>query len=142
MIIIYSSGYNLLLKLCDQKPTTGSLAAIALLLEVGADANAVDGGGNSPLHFVASWMEEADTHSPTAALLLKHGAHLDRANKLEDTPLDVWKKKHGKAGRILSPPDWMNIVLSLACWSAKSIKRSKIPYNHLSKSVRDFISIH
>jgi len=111
-----------------------------LLLEVGADAT--DGKGNIPLHFVAYWTEEEDTDSPTATLLLKHRAHLDQANKLKETPLDIWKKKHGKAGRILSSPAWMNNVLPLACWSARSIQRSKVAYNHLSKSVRNFISIH
>ena len=137
-----NSRCYLLLYACNQKPTASSLAVIALLLEVGADANAVDAGGNTPLHFVAYWMEEAAIHSRTARLLLKHGAHLDAANRLQETPLDVWKKKHEKAGRILSPPDWMNVVLPLACLSAKSIQRSKIPYNHLSKNVRDFVSIH
>ncbi len=138
----YSPGYYLLLNACNQKPTANSLAVIALLLEVGANANAVDAGGNSALHVVAYWMEEEVNDSTAAALLLIHGAHLDAANKLQETPLDVWKKKHQKAGRILSPPDWMNVVLSLACLSARSIKRRKIPYEHLSKSVRDFVSIH
>ena len=142
IFVNYSSGYNLLLTLCNQKSTTGSLAAIALLLEVGADASAKDGQGNSALHLVAYWMEEEDNDSPTAELLLKHRAHLDAANKLQETPLDVWKKKNEKEGRILTPPAWMNSVLSLSCWSARAIQLSKIPYDHLSKSVRDFVAVH
>jgi len=90
----YSPGYYLLLNACNQKPTANSLAVIALLLEVGANANAVDAGGNSALHVVAYWMEEEVNDSTAAALLLIHGAHLDAANKLQETPLDVWKKKH------------------------------------------------
>ncbi len=113
-----------------------------MLLEVGANPNARDKEGNSALHKVVSRMEVAETDSPIAALLLKYGAHLDQANELHETPLDVWKKHKKHAGKILSPPAWMNVVPSLACWSARSMQRNKIPFNHLSKSDCDFVSIH
>ncbi len=85
-------------------------------------------------------MGETEIDSPTADLLLHHGAHLDPVNKIEETPLDVWKKKQGK--RILPPPAWMNTVPRLACLSARSIRRSKIPYDQLPKNFCDFVSDH
>ena len=136
------NGYNLLLSACSRKPSEVTLAIVRLLLEVGADPDANDRGGNSPLHLVARWMEEAETSSPTADLLLKHHAHLDQINIIGRTPLDVWKARHERSGRVLSPPAWMNPVLRLSCWSAISIKRSRIPRNQVPESYRDFVFMH
>ena len=134
--------YNLLLAACDREPNANTLATIRLLLEVGANPNVRDSGGNSPLHHVAKWMKEAENDSPIADLLLKHRAHLDQSNRLGRTPLHIWKKKHEGSGRILSPPAWMNPVLRLSCWSAISIKRSRIPRDQVPESYRDFVFMH
>jgi len=127
---------------CARKPTAVTLAIARLLLEVGADPDANDRVGNSPLHHVAMWMEEAETSSPTADLLLKHHAHLDQRTILGRTPLDVWKVRHARSGRVLSPPVWMNPVLPLSCWSARSIHRSRIRHGKVPKMYRHFVSMH
>ncbi len=89
-------------------------------------------------------MKEGELDSPIADLLLQHGAHLDVANKLGQTPLDVWKEKQDSAGRILSPPSWLNPVHRLYCWSARVIQRNGISYAHLNlpKNIRDFVAKH
>lgn len=135
-----SFGDNLLLVASDREPNNGTLSTIRLLLEVGANPTVKNRDGNSPLHLVAHWMGEAENDSPTADLLLQYGAHLDQVNKLQETPLDVWKKK--QEGRILSPPDWINTVPSLACWSARSLRRNNTSNDRIPKNLRDFVSIH
>jgi len=116
---------------------------INLLLEVGANPNAKTKRGHSPLHLVAGWMGNGEIESPIAELLLERGAHLDSANITQDTPLDNWKKtRYDSTGSYIFPPAWMNRVLRLSCWSARSIRRNKIPYDGLTKSDRDFVSMH
>lgn len=116
---------------------------VELLLEAGADPNAnTNSEGNSPLHLVAKWMEKIDeSYSPTAKLLLEYGARLDSLNKLQQTPLDVWKEKHERSGKIISPPDWMNpTVLPLSYWCARTIRKSKILYHQkLPESLAEFV---
>jgi len=138
-----SNGFNLLLTACQQKRDPSSLPNIRLLLEVGADPNAKTNRGHRPLHLVAFWIGNGRIESPIAELLLEHGAHLDCANITQDTPLDNWKKfRDYRTGRDLFPPAWTNPVLRLSCWSARTIRRNKIPYDELTKSDRDFVSMH
>ena len=142
-LLLLSHGFNLLLKVCNNPTKASSLAMINLLLEVGANPNAKTKRGHSPLHLVVGWMENGETDSPIAELLLERGAHLDSANILQDTPLDNWKKtRYDSTDRYIFPPAWMNPVLRLSCWSARSIRRNKIPYDGLTKSDRDFVSMH
>lgn len=145
LIFLYNhsyNGYNLLLSSCSRNPTAVTIEIVRLLLEVGADPDAIDRAKRSPLYHVASWMEEGETNSPTADLLLKHHAHLDQPDNLQQTPLDIWKKKHERPERVLSPPAWMNPVLRLFCWSARSIKRNRIPLKNVPENFRDFVSMH
>jgi len=114
-----------------------------LLLEIGADPNAKTKKRYSALHFVAGRMRNKEIESPIANLLLEYGAHLDSTDILQDTPLDNWKKTRiGRVEEILLPPVWMNPVLCLSCWSARTIRRNKIRYDELAKSDRDFVSMH
>ncbi len=76
--------------------------------------------------------------SPTAPLLLKQWAHFDiKLKKLQETSLEVWKKKHEKAGRIpfTSGLDERCAVPGLLeRYCARLIQRwRKTHYNHLSK---------
>lgn len=130
---------------CLQREDAETLTMIRFLLEVAhADPNTriKDDGGESPLHLVAVRMDEDQLDSPKAALLLQQGAHIDVVNKLGQTPLDVWKDRHEIRGRHLSPPDWLNPIHQLYCRSAKVVRRNGISYDHLPKSVKDFVDLH
>ena len=88
-------------------------------------------------------------NSPLADLLLEYGAHLDHSDDRQRTPLDVWKERNanGEAdGGVLSPPEWMNPVLSLKCYCARAIQRNNTPYEEDEqlpiKSLRDFTAEH
>jgi len=139
-LLIDRFGCNLLLHACNQNLNADTLAVISLLLEVGADPNSKNNDGDSSLHRMAQLMESQfnlnSHHLPIAHLLLEYGAHFDQVNKLQQTPLDYWKWRHGKIkGKNYSPPEWMSIVPSLACWCARTIRRSKAPYDHLPENL-------
>lgn len=127
-----------------------SLRTVRFLLELGAYPNSVDKEGNSPLHYVVRWMilmRETGSDSPLAELLLEYGAFPGHLNNLKETPGDLWKRlKSELKGKplISSPPIWtIGTVMTLTWWSARSIRRSGIPYRLLlPKSLRDFVSKH
>jgi len=136
-------GCNLLLFSCIRPATTDTLSTVRLLLQAGADPYAVDRQGNSPLHHVASWMIEAESDSPTADLLLEHGALPNERNYSNETPLDIWTRQNERPGRILHPPIWrFTVVTPLMWWCARSIRRNQLPYKLLPESLRDYVSNH
>lgn len=77
------------LALCNQRL---DIAAARLLLEKGADANARDGKGRTPLYVVATLCGEPERFHklavPLAKLLIKHGARLaESSTEQQLTPL-------------------------------------------------------
>ena len=136
--LTYRDGYNLLLMACNEIPHAGTLPAVRLLLEVGADPNTIDFRGNSPLHHVAFWMKEND--SPIATLLLEHGALPHQRNHSYATPLDVWTKHNWRPGKTLYPPTWtFTVVMPLMWWCARSIRKNGTPYKLLPGRLQDFV---
>ena len=136
----------LLLACSLYSPNRDTLPIIRLLLEVDANPNVKIRNGFSPLHFAARSMGKGEMNSPLADLLLKYGAHLDSVDDRQQTPLDVWKESNaGEAGEVLSPPAWLNPVLSLKCYCARAIKRSNTPCEEEQlpiKTLRDFVAEH
>lgn len=63
------------------------IAAIAqALIEAGADVNAIDGVGNTPLHVIIR--RNRDESEEIARILIKAGAKKDIKNKMKKVPLD------------------------------------------------------
>ena len=136
----------LLLACSLYSPNRDTLPIIRLLLEVDANPNVKIRNGFSPLHFAARSMGKGEMNSPLADLLLEYGAHLDHVDAQQETPLDVWKKMNvEEAGGGISPPPWLNSVLSLKCYSARAIKGNNTPCEEEQqpiKSLRDWVAEH
>ena len=109
-----------------------------LLLETGADPNAVDIYGNTPLHLLALNCELEDRMA-AAKRLLDAGCHFDQVNANGETALSLSKKPQGAQ---VHP--FVEIVPSLFCCCAQVIAKHKIPFNHeqIPTSVKSDVELH
>jgi len=123
---------------------------IRLLLDAGADPNAVDGDGNAPLHVVARLPKEL--MDPGVRLLLESGAHLDRVNNSGKTAADIWIECNEMEGdqdeddeaRWKARPDWCRATRSLSCLSARVMRSNEVSYSDgdLPATLNLFIGMH
>ena len=111
---------------------------IQLLLETGADPNAVDIYGNTPLHLLALNCELED-RTAVAQLLLDAGCHFDQVNANGETALSLSKKPQGAQ---VHP--FVEIVPSLFCCCAQVIAKHKIPFKHeeIPTAVQSDVELH
>ena len=126
------------------------METVRLLLQLGADPNAGDKEGNSPLHSLVQLNRELI--DPTARLLLENGAHLDRVNKSGKTAVDLWLEKHGNVGEGDQQgavgfknklPDWcIEGVPRLLCLSSRIIRAHGIPFRTAPVTLHSFIEMH
>lgn len=111
------------------------LEVVELLLEVGAEANAVDYEGNTPLHIAAS---AKPCFKLVFKSLLNHGAHLDTKNCFGKVPLQL-----AAHSSVAFPDIYPLRHLSLQCLCAQKIIDNGIPFKEsLSDSLQKFVALH
>lgn len=111
-----------------------ALSVIELLLECGANCNALDSEKNTPLHIAA---KNRPCRSDVFQLLLKNGAHIDACNADGKTPIQLIR---GMSVYEIAPP---LEYLTLQCLAAKKILRSAIPYKGIiPKRLEKFVEMH
>jgi len=144
-------GTRLLHTACkDERNITHHFDTISLLLDAGADANSVDGDGNTPLHVVARLPREL--MDPAVRLLLESGSDLDRVNKSGKTAADIWiecnemedDQVEDDEARWKARPDWCRATRSLSCLSVRVIRSHQVPYfdGDLPVTLNPFVETH
>ena len=118
-----------------------SIAVVELLLECGADVNAVDDEHNTALHVCLEDIQNfnlgcsQDTFKRIVELLLKNGAHVDIVNLSGKTA----------ARGLLSSLMEMSVMnfVSLKCLAVRVVMKYKIPYVGLiSTWLESFVQMH
>lgn len=111
-----------------------------LLIDCGAQVNAVDHEGNSPLHLIVQYNRPISDFLTLHAIiisLVEAGAHTDMTNKQKKTPLD--KSTTGVSEILLKT----QMKMSLKCLAARAVRRHHILYrDQIPKSLEEFVEFH
>ncbi|XP_062316889.1 protein fem-1 homolog B [Osmerus eperlanus] len=111
-----------------------------LLLDCGAQVNAVDNEGNSPLHIIVQYNRPISDFLTLHAIiisLVEAGAHTDMTNKQKKTPLD--KSTTGVSEILLKT----QMKMSLKCLAARAVRQHQITYhNQIPRSLEEFVEFH
>ncbi|KAM9753716.1 protein fem-1 homolog B [Menidia menidia] len=111
-----------------------------LLLDCGAQVNAVDHEGNTPLHVIVQYNRPISDFLTLHAIiisLVEAGAHTDRTNKQQKTPLD--KSTTGVSEILLKT----QMKMSLKCLAARAVRRHQITYrDQIPKTLEEFVEFH
>ena len=105
-----------------------------LLIEVGANVNAVDLDHNTPLHVAAA---NKPCRPEVVRVLLKHGAHIDACNIDQRNPMQLIRNL--TIYDIVSPLNYM----TLQCIAARKIVECGLSYKgHIPAKLEAFVSMH
>ncbi|XP_047115103.1 protein fem-1 homolog B [Schistocerca piceifrons] len=111
-----------------------------LLIQCGADVNAMDSNRNTPLHVIVSYQKPISDFLTLHAIIMdltEAGAHMDTVNNHGETPFQA--ATSGVAEIILRT----QTKLSLKCMAAKAVKSFNLTYQgHVPQSLESFIELH
>lgn len=112
-----------------------SLAVVQLLIECGAQINAVDKKKNTPLHNSIKFLTYSELQNEgILGCLLQNGAHVDMYNSEGQSALKLIQSQ----GLPVFPLQHQ----TLRCLASEIIMKYKIPYNDVPISLLQFIQMH
>lgn len=111
-----------------------------LLIQCGADVNAMDIERNTPLHIIVHYHKPISDFATLHAIIVnltEAGAHIDCVNMQGETPLD--SASTGVAEIILKA----HVKLSLKCIAAKAVNTFNLTYQgQVPHALESFIELH
>ncbi|KAG8039160.1 hypothetical protein G9C98_003467 [Cotesia typhae] len=115
-------------------------ATAKLLIQCGADVNAMDNERNTPLHVIVAYEKPISDFLTLHGIiveLVNAGAHVDTVNSEGKTPYDA--ATTGVAEIVLRT----QTKLSLKCMAAKAVKTYGLSYTgYVPRSLESFIELH
>ncbi|KAF7989575.1 hypothetical protein HCN44_008249 [Aphidius gifuensis] len=115
-------------------------ATSKLLIQCGADVNAMDNDRNTPLHLIVTYQKPISDFMTLHCIILElieAGAHMDTINCQGESPYDA--ATTGVAEIILRT----QTKLSLQCMAAKAVKTYNLSYaGNVPRSLESFIELH
>ena len=121
------------------------------LLKLGANPNAVDENGQTPLHLLAGdrrdLLQEWSHWSVRTFRALVDASYLYSANDDGETVISILKKtllSIEESGEIAHPyfESLVNTVFPLRSFCAQVIRRNAIPFNRLPSRLQSFVAMH
>ncbi|KZS01845.1 Uncharacterized protein APZ42_001372, partial [Daphnia magna] len=130
------------------------IAVIRLFLELGADPNATDADGLTPLHWLSMYSKDFGQ----AQVVMEHGGHIDQADYNRQTPLMHFRQWHRQTP-LMHFRQWhrvfdrmpdprlqalLHTVLPLSCLAAQVLRQNQILFDvkEIPATLHSFVRRH